>query len=336
MLYYDAIVIHFSDDDGSAHNIIVDGGEINSPKYCYTDRLKKELEAIFSKGESIDLWVVSHIDNDHIGGIHNFIDDKDFFESHHENLKEVWMNYGGDDDYIVQRTGKIGFNSGKKLRDVLLEKEICVKKGIVARHTKSIKNAVITVVAPDNDAYTRYIEWWNDHEFVDKVETSDGLISGRDWDYAVKFRDFDLSRYNEDNEVKNNSSIAFVLSYHDNQILFSADSCSTILMKGLEAADLVKEGRVKLNLVHIPHHGSSRNSSFDFFKSIDCQQYIVTGNGDNKYKLPDKETIARLIAANPSGVNLHFTEWNSILQEIFSEEEECNLELSNEVKFVFE
>ena len=130
MLYYDAIAVRLTDDNGIAHNIIVDGGEINSPKFCYTDRLKKVLEGIFNRGESIDLWIVTHIDNDHIGGIYNFIDDNDFFELHQESLKEVWMNYVGKDDFIVQRTGIIGFNSGKKLRDVLLEKNICVKGGI--------------------------------------------------------------------------------------------------------------------------------------------------------------------------------------------------------------
>ena len=41
MQYYDAIIIRFKDDDGEAHNIIVDGGELKFPKYCYTDRLKK-------------------------------------------------------------------------------------------------------------------------------------------------------------------------------------------------------------------------------------------------------------------------------------------------------
>ena len=53
MQYYDAIIIRFMGDDGSVHNIFVDGGNINSRKFCYTDRLKKELEFLFSMGESI-------------------------------------------------------------------------------------------------------------------------------------------------------------------------------------------------------------------------------------------------------------------------------------------
>ena len=38
-------------------------------------------------GESIDLWVITHIDNDHIGGLYNFINDTEFFETHQERLK---------------------------------------------------------------------------------------------------------------------------------------------------------------------------------------------------------------------------------------------------------
>ena len=66
-------------------------------------------------GESIDLWIITHIDNDHIGGLYNFINDTDFFETHHEQLKEVWMNYGGNGDYEIKRTGTIGYHGGKKI-----------------------------------------------------------------------------------------------------------------------------------------------------------------------------------------------------------------------------
>ena len=37
------------------------------------------------------------------------------------------------------------------------------------------------------------------------------FIKGVEWDYNKKFKDFDLMQYEEDNEVKNNSSIAFCI-----------------------------------------------------------------------------------------------------------------------------
>lgn len=336
MQFFDAILIRFTGEDGCVHNIIVDGGEISSTKYCYTDRLKKELEALFGRGEAIDLWVITHIDNDHIGGLYNFINDTEFYEVHHEQLKEVWMNYGGDGDFYVQRTGEIGYNDGKKLRDLLKEKQVCVKQGIMAGYKATISDTTITVVAPDEVALKRYIEWWNSKEFQETVQTADGLIKGGEWDYDKKFKDFNLAQYEEDTEVKNNSSIAFVLFYHGHQLLFAADSCASILQTGLSLFEKQENGKLKLDLMHIPHHGSCRNTSFAFFESIECPRYVITGNGTNRYQLPDKETIARLIAANPSGCELHFTQMNSKLEEIFEGDDCGNLSVFGEANFTLE
>ena len=207
MQYYDAIIIRFTGDDGLEHNIFVDGGNICSRTFCYTNRLKNELELLFAMGESIDLWVITHIDNDHIGGLYHFINDSEFFETHHERLKEVWMNYGGKGDYEVQRTGTIGYHSGKELRDLLKEKRVNVKQDIIAGHTSTLFDATITVVAPDESALKRYVEWWNNNEFKAVTQTADGLIKGGEWDYNKKFKDFNMESYEEDSEVKNNSSI---------------------------------------------------------------------------------------------------------------------------------
>ena len=50
MQYYDAIIIRFTGEDGSAHNIFVDGGDIKSRKFCYIDKLKKNLKFYFAGG----------------------------------------------------------------------------------------------------------------------------------------------------------------------------------------------------------------------------------------------------------------------------------------------
>ena len=205
MQYYDAIIIRFTSDNDCVYNIFVDGGDINSRKFCYTDKLKKELELIFDRGESIDLWVITHIDNDHIGGLYNFINDAEFFDAHHEQLKEVWMNYGGKGDYDVQRTGTIGYHGGKELRDLLKEKHVCVKHDILAGYSFTLSDATINVVAPDESTMKRYKEWWNNIEFKDVVQTADGLMKGGEWNYDKKFKDFNLSLFGDtpDGMLKN-------------------------------------------------------------------------------------------------------------------------------------
>lgn len=222
------------------------------------------------------------------------------------------------------------------MRDLLREKYVSVKQDILAGHTSTLSDVTITVVAPDENAMKRYIEWWNDKEFKDVAQTADGLIKGVDWDYNKKFKDFDLMQYEEDNEVKNNSSIAFVLSYHGYNLLFSADSCSSLLSDGLKNTNMLKDGDFKFDLMHIPHHGSCRNSSFVFLKDIICPKYVISGNGANRYHLPDKETIARLNAANPTGCELHFTQMNFKLKEIFANDDCGNLKIIDDANFTFE
>lgn len=335
MQYYDAIIIKVTNGYGCAHNIIVDGGDVNSPKYCYTDRMKKELESIFTRNDSIDLWIITHIDNDHMGGLFNFVKDSSFFDKNRERLKEVWMNYGGKSDYEVKQNGEIGFKSGKALRDVLRQKGVHVRENIKAGLSSSIADVNIKVIAPSENAYVRYVNWWNENEFADVVTTTDGYISGNDWDYDTKFEDFDINHYEEDSEVKNNSSIAFVLTYKTYNILFTGDSCSSLLLDGVKRANMISGNKLRLDLMHIPHHGSNRNSSLGLFQSVDCSKYVITGNGENRYRLPNKETIARLLAANNNGIEIHFPKLTGKLKDIFLEDD-LKLNVCEGAEFFFE
>ncbi|MDE6560256.1 MAG: hypothetical protein K2K75_02620 [Muribaculaceae bacterium] len=49
-----------------------------------------------------------------------------------------------------------------------------------------------------------------------------------------------------------------------------------------------------------------------------------------------KETIARLIAANPMGCELHFTQMNLKLKEIFANDDCGNLNVVYDANFTFE
>ena len=71
----DAIVIRYYGNDEKYHNIIIDGGYMKK----YEDTLQPEIEAIRNrKDECIDLWCITHVDLDHLGGVIKFIRDKKF------------------------------------------------------------------------------------------------------------------------------------------------------------------------------------------------------------------------------------------------------------------
>lgn len=336
MCYYDAIIIGFDGDDGIRHNIIIDGGDYKSLKFCYADRLKGKLQSIFEAGETIDLWIISHIDDDHIGGLVNFINDKDFFSANCDKLKCVWMNYGGKGDYNVQKTGAIGYNQGKELRDLLLESGVDLMGDVMEGLKYEMAGALLTVIAPDKPAMEQYKKWWSQKEFLDAVSTSTGQIAAKECDYDSAFSDFNENNYNEDSSITNRSSIAMVLTYHNKNYLFSADSGSSILKEGLISQGFLQNGKAFLALMHMPHHGSCRNTSKELLDIIDCGKYIITGNGRNKYNLPDKETIARLLKSNTGTMVIYFPNYTEAIKNIFVNEDLGNVTLSKEPLYLFE
>lgn len=82
----DCILIHFVDLN---YRILVDGGFAST----YSEYLKPYLKHLSSRGEKIDLIVVTHIDHDHIGGIKKLILENGRADSPKIiNIDEIWFN----------------------------------------------------------------------------------------------------------------------------------------------------------------------------------------------------------------------------------------------------
>lgn len=70
-------------------NLLIDGG-YNS---TYKDEIKLELEKIKSRGENLDLLVITHMDSDHINGIIKLIEENGTNEeSNVIKINEIWFN----------------------------------------------------------------------------------------------------------------------------------------------------------------------------------------------------------------------------------------------------
>jgi beta-lactamase superfamily II metal-dependent hydrolase len=118
----DAIAIRFLGDDGKFHNIFIDGGIEN--KTIYTDGIKKEILSIVDRGEIIDLWIISHIDDDHIGGVLCFVkdiaNDSNFRNQVDLSKTQFWFNYADKDyDTGIRNSDFRGVEQGMRLRDFL-------------------------------------------------------------------------------------------------------------------------------------------------------------------------------------------------------------------------
>ena len=86
-----------------------------------------------------------------------------------------------------------------------------------------------------------------------------------------------------DKSKPNLSSIMFLAkSRKGKSILFTGDGLEEHIIKGLENANLMDEnGRIEIDVLKVPHHGSYRNVSYCFFRTVRAKAYVLSGDGSH-------------------------------------------------------
>jgi hypothetical protein len=96
-----------------------------------------------------------------------------------------------------------------------------------------------------------------------------------------------------DSSVYNLSSIVCLAELGGKRMLLTGDALGTNIIEGLGAAGLLDaEGKIKVDVLKLPHHGSDRNTSGDFFETVKADHYVVSGDG--KYHNPEPKTFKRI------------------------------------------
>lgn len=279
----DAIYIHFTEKGGKPRNIFIDSGY----RRTYKARLKKALSSISESGEKIDLWIITHIDNDHISGILAFLEDTDFAA---DFVTEFWFNPSLAT--MPDDSEKISVRQGVKLRDYLIEQGKCPDQRFTSNlPTLNRFGAKITILSPDDNKLDRALAAWDEEE---RKAKSAKPIAGT-FDYDVPIEDLMKTPFKEDTGVWNGSSIAFLLEAQGKRILFLGDSHSSIVAENLRNKFKCSEGNpLKLDLVKVSHHGSAGNTSPELLSLIDCGHFAFCAAGSG---FPAKETLVRIAAS---------------------------------------
>ena len=102
-----------------------------------------------------------------------------------------------------------------------------------------------------------------------------------------------------DNSVANLSSIVVLAEANGRQMLLTGDARGDKILVGLEQVKLLKpRGKMHVDILKVPHHGSSRNMERIFFERIIADHYVFSGNGEHGN--PDLETLQMLSDARGS------------------------------------
>lgn len=324
----DAIWISF-ENDGVQKNVIIDGGI--GKTYIDSSKRKGELfdviESIKEKGEFVDLLVLTHFDDDHIGGILKWLD-KD--QNASTLIKKVWFNSGKEIankfeiaenhelDIQIQGSAEVfqtspaqGINFEKYLKDNYLWEGMIIEQGEVYE----LLGLTFKILSPNKDKLAKLLKLYR--------KQIDYFTSSGEYDFDTTLQDFiieeNTSKFiiTEDSAVANGSSIAFIMVHENNNYLFLGDSHPSVIVEGLKHFGFNKSNPLSVELMKISHHASMYNTTKELLEIIETDNYFVCSNA-SKHGLPNKRTIARIIANSPNA-NILFN--YDLKDEVFSEQD---------------
>jgi beta-lactamase superfamily II metal-dependent hydrolase len=106
--------------------------------------------------------------------------------------------------------------------------------------------------------------------------------------------------------VLNLASIVLVVTRGRRRMLLTGDARGDHILRGLQDAGVLTGATAHFDVLKIPHHGSDRNVTVDFFRRLPADHYIVSGNG--KHGNPESETLRMLAEARGAApYTVHFT-----------------------------
>jgi hypothetical protein len=78
-------------------------------------------------------------------------------------------------------------------------------------------------------------------------------------------------------------------------MLLTGDAGGDFILKGLESAGLLQNGKIHVDLLKVQHHGSRHSVEQDFFEKVTADRYVISGDG--KHGNPSIAALQWLSAA---------------------------------------
>jgi beta-lactamase superfamily II metal-dependent hydrolase len=310
----DALWIEYGTGD-EVHRVLIDCGTHQTVR-----ELSRRMEALPEHERFFELFVMTHIDSDHIGGalpllktIRNGVRFGDvwfngwrhlsgrlgarqgeIFSSAIEGLKLPWNSHF-DGDAVVVGGGKlpeVTLPGGMKL--TLLSPQPQQLKKLAPAWSRELKRAGLEPGTPVD--YSRFLKG-TPTQSTDVDELA-----------ATPFA--------SDAGLPNGSSIGLLAEFKGASIILGADAHAPVLVDSIRK--LMKERksgkRFKVDAFKVSHHASQNNVSTELIELLKCPKYLISTNGDH-FNHPDRQAVARIIKHGGPGPALYFnykSDFNSV------------------------
>lgn len=283
----DSIIASISKGE-TLHHIVIDGG----PSSKYAENIVNE----FKNLGGIDLMVLTHFDDDHIGGLIEYFKDYDGKEL---PIQTCWVNCASD--ISITDSSLVSYSQTRTLENYL--------NGVSQRQRLEWKDAIVNtmepvdlgfckikIVSPSPESLRINHEEYIKKEGVATISSASGRVK---LDEKVSL--FELAnrpdiRHTARQDVINKSSIAFILETESSKILLMGDADPWIVLDKLKELGYSKENPLTIDYWKMSHHGSRNNICKDLLDVIHCSNYIFSTNGGTGSAYhPDRETLAKIL-----------------------------------------
>lgn len=294
----DALWLTYGERGGQTHHVLVDGGPQETIPTLVPE-LERRIRALPGETDRVELFVITHIDADHIQGAVSLLSDADRVPL----FGDIWFN-----GWRHHQPEVLGGPDAERLTAALLQHperwNAAFGGGAVAIPEEGPLPVVelpgglrLTVVAPDRTALARLAPEWEEAcrragivpgegaEIVRKKWIRDELLGGFEPDLLAE------SRFSADRGKPNGAGIVLIAEYGGKRVLLLGDNPAGPV---LEALERLEPGPHQFDAVKMSHHGSRRNTSLEFGRQVQAKKWLVSTNGA-QFGHPDPEAIARIV-----------------------------------------
>ena len=303
----DCLLLEYGAADAPRY-ALVDGG----PPPEQQDHLRAHLTALGVAGGQIDLVVLSHVDDDHVGGLLELFGELENQRRHGEpgfvSIRDLWHNsfdlaFGPEIGMRIQTMmaqlaaiensllpfdfSSRSISQGDNLTrlaealDIELNAHFTPDRLILLEEAPpdlAFENLALRIVGPTRRNLLRLRRKW-----IRWLEQQHSLLANDDFAALAP-----------DQSIPNLSSIMFLAAADGRTILFTGDGRGDHILRGLREIGLLgDDGTLHVDVLKVPHHGSSRNTTRAFYRQVTADVYVICADGSHAN--PDYTTLRWIV-----------------------------------------
>lgn len=298
----DCLWIEWGRRSGERRRMLIDCGTEAS----FDEALGPRIEALPKAERRFELFVMSHIDGDHIGGGLALLKQA---KALGVSFGDIWFN--GRRHLEPKRM--LGAAQGDAFSALLVDggwpwnlwtggKSVVCREGQPLPVCQLPGGMKLTLVSPLPRTLVQLAGTW-DKELG--RPTDKRLLAGRRLETSKDLRALAAKPFKPDGSRPNGSSIALLAEYAGLRVLLAADAYADVLAGALRGLMPPGQSRLPLHAFKLPHHGSRGNIDTTLMSLVDCRHYLVSTSGA-VFCHPDREALARVVLGSDHPKTLWF------------------------------